>query len=306
MFSAASVNEMPWLIRADFTDQDVWENVRQQVLVDPDLPGEDPQVGFVEVEEPVHEGLTAARLLELEPHRLGTYFIFDSDTVTHPGRPLVAVDANSQPGTFFRLVPSTVQSFAVNMMLSNMDFDDFADNVDADGIFRGFHDSARPGPDRDVDSAAPPHLARRPEPPVTSAGSTHTSSDALTFNVPGTIENFIREAAPDDPGSFVGQLIRERRWDSASWVVMESGMRAACRRYDNSEDVPRRLTAAFHSVMVRVPNLVAAPGFLGLHPDQLPARLERIRVLSTWFFNGWSMQRPDGPVPGDEPGPPPG
>src|SRR4051794_26378988 len=124
MFSAASVTEMPWLIRADFTNKGVWEDIRRQVLVDPDLPGEDPQVGFLEVEDPAHEGLTAARLMELEPHRLGTYLIFDLDSVAHPDHPLVAVDANNRPGTSFRLIPAAVQSFAVNMMLSNMDFDD--------------------------------------------------------------------------------------------------------------------------------------------------------------------------------------
>lgn len=71
--------------------------------------------------------------------------------------------------------------------------------------------------------------------------------------------------------------------------------------YNGSAEVPRSLTDAFHSVMVRVPNLVTLPRFLamGMDSDALDARLDRIRVLTTWFFRGWTLNRPDGPLPGD-------
>lgn len=73
-------------------------------------------------------------------------------------------------------------------------------------------------------------------------------------------------------------------------------MREVYHRYNGYADLPRTVTGAFHSMMVRVPNLVAAPGFISVNQDYLAARLERIRLLSSWLFNGWSMNRPDGSV----------
>jgi hypothetical protein len=43
-----------------------------------------------------------------------------------------------EPGREFRAVPRAVQAIENNVSLANMDFDDFANAVDDDGIFRGF------------------------------------------------------------------------------------------------------------------------------------------------------------------------
>ena len=276
-FSSPTDNEMPWLVRADFTDQVAWEQICRAVLVDPDSPDENGQVGFVIVDDIELDGLTPARLLELEPHEGGGDFLVDHQTMSHPDRPVVAVDVADEPGRSFRLIPTAVQSFAVNMLLANMDFDDFANSVDADGIFRGF------GPI--------PVVAALPE-----VQSTPTQAGPV-----GSIADLIREADPDQPNSFVGELIREAFWNPASWQRLETGMREACRMYNGSTEVPRALTRAFHSVMVRVPNLVMLPRFLtmGMDPTGLEARLNRISVLSSWFFRGWTLTRPEGPLPGE-------
>ena len=44
---------------------------------------------------------------------------------------------NEQVGRTFRSIPSKVLPIAANLSLANMDFARFADNTDADGIFRG-------------------------------------------------------------------------------------------------------------------------------------------------------------------------
>ena len=38
----------------------------------------------------------------------------------------------------FRAIPSTIQSIENNLSIANMDFEEFADAVDDDGVFRGF------------------------------------------------------------------------------------------------------------------------------------------------------------------------
>jgi len=198
-------------------------------------------------------------------------------TIIHSERPLLAIDVGDEPGRSFRLIPSEVQGFAVNMLISNMDFADFGDSVGPDGIFRGF-------------GSGPP-----PELPLTDAPTPIDQS----AHPAGSIDDVCREADPDDPSSFIGQLIRERFWNPESWQRLEAGMREACRRYDGSAEVPRDLTAAFHSVMVRTPNLVADPGMIPMDPGAVEVRLERIRVLSAWFFRGWTIDRDDGPLPGE-------
>ena len=260
---SSSVNEMPWLIRADFTDQVVWDEVARAAGVGRTGLDDDVQVEFVVIDDAEFGGLTPGRLLGLEPDEHGTFLVVDEVTITHPEHPLLAVDVGTEPGRWFRLIPSQVQDFAVNMLIANMDFADFGDSVGPDGIFRGFGSGA-PGP---------------------------ASADL--------IDDLCREADPEDPSSFIGQLIRERFWNPASWQRLEAGMREACRRYDGSAEIPRDLTAAFHSVMVRTPNLVAHRGMIPMDLGALEVRLERIRVLGAWFFRGWTLERCDEPLPGE-------
>ena len=47
-------------------------------------------------------------------------------------------EPNGQVGRTFRSIPSEVEAIVANLSLANMDFAEFADNIDPDGIFRGF------------------------------------------------------------------------------------------------------------------------------------------------------------------------
>jgi len=47
-------------------------------------------------------------------------------------------ELNEQVGRTFRSIPSEVEPIVANLSLANMDFAEFADKTDADGIFRGF------------------------------------------------------------------------------------------------------------------------------------------------------------------------
>ena len=67
-------------------------------------------------------------------------FIFVADQVAHldPEHPILVVDCFEDPGRMFRVIPSAAWGVENNLSLANMDFEDFADAVDARGIFRGF------------------------------------------------------------------------------------------------------------------------------------------------------------------------
>jgi hypothetical protein len=65
-------------------------------------------------------------------------FIVDQAAVSHPDHPILVVDLSTEPGRSFRVIPTEVWSVENNLSIANMDFDEFADQVDQDGVFRGF------------------------------------------------------------------------------------------------------------------------------------------------------------------------
>ena len=65
-------------------------------------------------------------------------FIADKICIQHPDHPLLVVDLYSERGKTFRAIPSQVFNIQSNLSLANMDWEEFADNVDDDLIFRGF------------------------------------------------------------------------------------------------------------------------------------------------------------------------
>lgn len=54
---------------------------------------------------------------------------------------LIYVDLYDQPGRSFRCAVSEIASIEANLAIANMDFEDFADSIGPDGVFRGFPSS---------------------------------------------------------------------------------------------------------------------------------------------------------------------
>ena len=48
------------------------------------------------------------------------------------------VDLYEEPGRTFRVIPAEIWSVDNNLSIANMDFAEFADAVEPDGVFRGF------------------------------------------------------------------------------------------------------------------------------------------------------------------------
>jgi hypothetical protein len=68
-------------------------------------------------------------------------FIADARTITDPEHPLLVLDVacdEERPGRTFRSVPAKVCNIDANLGISNMDYWEYADEVDPDGVFRGF------------------------------------------------------------------------------------------------------------------------------------------------------------------------
>jgi hypothetical protein len=93
------------------------------------------------LDDAAYRGLTKEQLLNLIPEgdqRPFFFMIVDDVAVRSPGHPILVVDLWREPGREFRAVPAAVQSIENNLSIANMDFAEFADAVDEDGVFRGF------------------------------------------------------------------------------------------------------------------------------------------------------------------------
>lgn len=129
------MSDQALVIRTDFSDDSAWNAVvsaiRQPV---------DGFYAYVElVDDPAFRDLTVEQLVTLRDDLSKSYTIVaDGITMREAEHPLLVVDLIEELGRTFRAVPSAIQSIENNLSIANMDFWEFADNVDPDGVFRGF------------------------------------------------------------------------------------------------------------------------------------------------------------------------
>ncbi|WP_373281153.1 DUF6924 domain-containing protein [Nocardia araoensis] len=130
-------------IRTYFADDAAWAQTLDAALQPSDLgDGILAYADITPVDDRRFEGLTVAKLESIVPAPPPYYlFLVDKRTLTDPERPILVVDTSRGYTDFFqtfRVVPSQMSAVENNLSLSNMDFEDFSFNVDADGVFRGF------------------------------------------------------------------------------------------------------------------------------------------------------------------------
>lgn len=128
--------EDPLVLRTDFSNQFTWEEIHAEIR---------KPVGMFHahvefVDDTAYEDMTTAQLLRLVPKDNDHSFIIlvDRTAVSQPELPLLIVDLYEEPGREFRAIPSQIQGIENNLSIANMDFVEFAEAVDEDGVFRGF------------------------------------------------------------------------------------------------------------------------------------------------------------------------
>lgn len=63
--------------------------------------------------------------------------VVDRVATLPPDYAVLVINLFADPGREFRAIPSQIQSVENNLSLANMDFAEFAESVDEDGVFRG-------------------------------------------------------------------------------------------------------------------------------------------------------------------------
>jgi hypothetical protein len=124
------------LIRTDFSDDVAWHALHDLLLSQADEDFVVDGVNFVD--DRAFEGMSAAAIVALaRDDHLGFVFLADRETMTGDEQTALAVDLWLEPGRTFRVTPSEVAPVQNSLSIANMDFHEFADNVDDDGVFRG-------------------------------------------------------------------------------------------------------------------------------------------------------------------------
>ena len=127
------------VLRTDFTDDSAYEHVCDLVAAS-DCEGYRPTV--IRINDSRYAGMAPDEVYRAcaDPD-IGYVFIVDTHAISDPEHPVVVLDIgydDEAPGRSFRALPSRVCNIDANLGISNMDFFEYADAVDADGVFRGF------------------------------------------------------------------------------------------------------------------------------------------------------------------------
>ena len=143
MSAPLPTTDNPLLIRTAFENQQTWDAICELIRA-PQFSGSDAYYARVELlDDNEFENLSPedllARVSDDYPHSF--LMVVDNTAIGHPEFPVLVVDLYADRGRAFRTIPSQIQGIENNLSIANMDFFEFADNVDEDGIFRGFPES---------------------------------------------------------------------------------------------------------------------------------------------------------------------
>ncbi|MGW9033019.1 DUF6924 domain-containing protein [Streptomyces sp. NPDC055722] len=133
--------EDPFVLRTYFGDHPAWEALQSAILgADPE--GGRSSVGFVD--DLAYRDLTAEQFTELMPqgdHDPTFLLLADERAMTDKEYPILVLDLFEEGrGQSFRVTASELWSIGANLSIGNIDFEEFADAVDGDGVFRRFPD----------------------------------------------------------------------------------------------------------------------------------------------------------------------
>ncbi|MFJ7495122.1 DUF6924 domain-containing protein [Streptomyces sp. NPDC097727] len=148
-------SEATLLIRTDFSDEAAWQDLRT-VVTTPSDEDDDFLAMLHIVDDPAYRDLTTEQIVALAPAEDDLLIVADEKALTGSEMPLLAVcmsdedddegagedageDSDSKPGfDELRVVATELWSIENNISLANMDWEEFVDAAEEDGVFRGF------------------------------------------------------------------------------------------------------------------------------------------------------------------------
>ena len=125
------------LIRTDFADEAAWRTLGTS-LAAPTEDGFLPDLSFID--DDAYRDMAPDRLLDRVPEDFGhsILIVADRTALSSAELPLLVIDLWDEPGRAIRVVAGELWGIENNLSLANMDFYEFADAAEPDGVFRGF------------------------------------------------------------------------------------------------------------------------------------------------------------------------
>jgi hypothetical protein len=151
------------MIRTDFSNDAAWENIHS-AATRPGPEFEEATGLLTDVHEAAGEpldsieanlhiindrdylGATVEQLLETldkAAHQI-LLIVVDQTAISDPDHPVLIVDLLEEGGRTFRTLPSRVFEVECNLSIGNMDWEEFANAVDDNGVYRGFGEGSTP------------------------------------------------------------------------------------------------------------------------------------------------------------------
>lgn len=131
-------SDRPIVLRTDFQNDSIWSKVCSEIQQPNEQFGFRANVEFLN--DSAFENDTA-ELIWSDSTSLYSWsflFIVDSITLSKAEHPILCIGLDKDKGKSFRVIPTEMWGVENNLSISNMDFEDFSNSTDPDGVFRGF------------------------------------------------------------------------------------------------------------------------------------------------------------------------
>jgi hypothetical protein len=125
------------VIRTDFTNDSAWKTIQREISAT-NILGFSANVRFIDDKQ--YGGLSGQELLQRIPglNEYGCIFVADATAMSAGEHHLLVLDPSNPTAKTFRVIPSEAWGVENNLSIANMDYSEFADSADPDGVFRGF------------------------------------------------------------------------------------------------------------------------------------------------------------------------
>ena len=131
-----SLPETEWtlLIRTDFSYQAAWQALRAAITTPKEE--EDFLANVDIVDDPAYRDLTSEQITSLTADEF--LIVADKVALTALGMPLLVLLKSEDESGELRVIAEELWSIENNISIGNMDWSEFVDSADEDGVFRGF------------------------------------------------------------------------------------------------------------------------------------------------------------------------
>lgn len=127
----------PLIVRTCFDDNKEWNSISEKLTKSYEM-GFKAYIDFLDDKK--YNNCSSDEIVKLCKSKYKHSFIFVADSLTFSNseNSVLCLDLIDEPGKFFRVIPSELWGIENNLSIANMDFYEFYDNCDSDGVFRGF------------------------------------------------------------------------------------------------------------------------------------------------------------------------